>query len=321
MRPRPNDPCWCGSGKKYKKCHGPIDAQKRSAVRGSQRPSLKAGVVGPGLPVPPEIVPPEYAETGRPTSVRRASIIDDPVSLAGIQAACTAAREVLEETLAAVAPGVTTEELDRIAHEASIARGAYPSPLNYQGYPKSICTSVNEVICHGIPDNRPLADGDIINCDITVYLNGYHGDNSAMALVGSVDEAGQKLVRVTEESLWAGIRAVRPGGVLSDVGRAIQSHAESNGFSVVRDFVGHGIGEHFHMDPQVPHYASRHARDALLPGMVFTIEPMINEGDWRHRLWPDNWTAVTVDGGRSAQFEHTVRVTDSGIDVLTARPE
>ena len=230
-----------GSGKKYKKCHGPIEARQRLQRPVAKRPALRAGTVSAAQPVLPAIVPPSYAATGRPTAARHASIINDPEALAGMQAACTAARDVLQAALAAVRPGVTTEAIDKVAHEAAMDRGAYPSPLNYQGFPKSICTSINEVICHGIPDDRPLEDGDIVNCDVTVYLNGYHGDTSKMALVGNVDEAGQRLVRVTEESLWAGIRAVRPGAALSDIGRAIQTHAEAAKFSVVRDFVGHGI--------------------------------------------------------------------------------
>ena len=212
-----------------------------------------------------------------------------------MRAAGHTAREVLLELEAAVAPGVTTDELDRICHEAYIARGGYPSTLDYKGYPKSLCTSVNEVICHGIPDDRPLEDGDIVNCDVTIYLHGVHGDCSATFLIGDVDETGRRLVQTTYECLWRGIDAVKPGGRINDIGRAIQSHAEANGFSVVRAFVGHGVGETFHTAPSVPHFFDPHADSVIEPGMTFTIEPMINEGAYDlGRIWSDGWTAPTT---------------------------
>lgn len=232
-----------------------------------------------------------------------------------------AAAEVLAELAAAVRPGVTTDELDRICHEACIARGGYPSPLHYKGFPKSLCTSVNEVICHGIPDDRPLRDGDIVNCDVTIYLGGVHGDCNATFLVGDVDEAGRDLVRVTREAMWRGIEAVRPGVPVNVIGRAIQEHAEAHGFGVVRAFVGHGIGEEFHTAPSVPHYFDPNADTLLEPGMTFTIEPMITEGSWElGRIWADGWTAPTRDRSRCAQFEHTVLVTTGGVEVLTLPP-
>lgn len=238
-----------------------------------------------------------------------------------MRAAGRAAREVLLATAAAVAPGVATDELDRICHEACIDHGGYPSPLNYHGYPKSLCTSVNDIVCHGIPDDRLLADGDIINCDVTIYLNGVHGDCSETYLVGGVDDTGARLVRVTKESLWRGIRAARPGARVRDIGRAVQRHAEGAGFGVVRMFVGHGIGEEFHCAPSVPHYYDPSASDLLEPGMTFTIEPMITEGGWEiGSIWADGWTAPTRDGGRSAQFEHTLLVTSTGVEVLTLLP-
>ena len=238
-----------------------------------------------------------------------------------MRAAGRAAREVLLEVGAAVRPGTTTDELDRICHEAYIARGGYPSTLDYKGYPKSLCTSVNEVICHGIPDDRALQDGDIVNCDVTIYLHGVHGDCSETFLVGDVDEVGKRLVQVTYESLWKGIDAVCPGGRISDIGRAIQGHVEPNGFSVVRSFVGHGVGETFHTAPSVPHFFDPHADTEMEPGMTFTIEPMINEGGWElGRIWPDGWTAPTRDGCRSAQFEHSLLVTATGVEVLTLLP-
>jgi methionyl aminopeptidase len=228
-----------------------------------------------------------------------------------------AAADVLAVAGRAVAPGVTTDELDAIAHERCIELGAYPSPLNYRGFPKSICTSVNEVICHGIPDTRALVDGDIVNIDVTVYLDGVHGDTNATFLVGDVDEQSRRLVGVTRECLDLGIKAVRPGRPISDIGRAIEAHASAHRLGVVRSFVGHGIGGQFHMEPSIPHYYTPAASTVMTPGMTFTIEPMITMGTWRERIWEDGWTAVTADGRRSAQFEHTLVVTDEGAEVLT----
>jgi methionyl aminopeptidase len=299
---RANDDCWCGSGKKYKRCH-------RAEL-------LRPGVVGPWRDVPPEIARPDYVETGAP--VRKSEeMVKSPHVIARMRVACRIAREVLEEIGPAVAPGITTDELDRISHDAHIVRKVYPSPLGYKGFPKSVCTSVNEVICHGIPDDRPLADGDIVNVDVTVYLDGVHGDTSATFLVGRVDTVSKNLVRTTSECLDLAIEVVRPGAPLHDIGRAIETHAHEEGFNVVRSFVGHGIGQVFHGPPQVPHYFEPAATTIMEPGMVFTIEPMITIGDIRPIIWDDGWTAVTADGSRSAQFEHTVLVTDTGVDVLT----
>jgi methionyl aminopeptidase len=229
---------------------------------------------------------------------------------------------VLLDIAAAVRPGVTTDELDRVCHEACIARGGYPSPLHYKGYPKSLCTSVNEIICHGIPDDRPLAEGDIVDCDVTIFLHGVHGDHNETFLVGDVDERGRELVQVTNEAMWKGIHAVRPSARVHDIGRAIQAHAEAQGFGVVRAFVGHGIGTEFHTAPSIPHYYDPYADAVLTPGMLFTIEPMITEGSWEiGRIWPDGWTAPTRDGSRCAQFEHTVLVTGTGVEVLTLLPD
>ncbi len=300
-----NDACWCGSGRKYKRCHK--DREGR----------VEEGWVSPMLIVPAEIERPDYAQTGRP--VRRPEpMVKSPETLARMRVACRVAAEVLDVTGAAVRPGITTDELDVIAHGAYIERGAYPSTLNYHSYPKSICTSVNEVICHGIPDDRPLADGDIVNVDVTAFIGGVHGDCSAMFLAGDVDESSRLLVEVTKECRDVGIAAVRPGRPISDIGRAIQNHAEAHGYGVVRTFVGHGIGEQFHLPPSVPHYHAREATTTIEPGMTFTIEPMITVGAWRERMWSNGWTAVTTDGSRTAQWEHTLVVTDAGADVLTA---
>jgi methionyl aminopeptidase len=239
-----------------------------------------------------------------------------------MRAAGHAAAEVLEELSRAVAPGITTDELDRICHDACIARGGYPSPLHYKGFPKSLCTSINEIICHGIPDDRALQDGDIVNCDVTIYLGGVHGDTNATFLVGDVDAEGRRLVQVTREAMWKGIEQVRPGARLFEIGRAIQTHAEAAGFGVVRAFVGHGLGEEFHTAPSVPHYFDPRSDTLIAPGMTFTIEPMITEGSWElGRIWSDGWTAPTRDLSRSAQFEHSLLVTTTGVEVLTLHPE
>ena len=278
---------------------------------------MRAGKLSPRRPVPANIPRPPYAPDA-PTLVPAVPPDEIPERM---RAAGHAAREVLLELQAAVAPGVTTDELDRICHEAYIARRGYPSTLDYKGYPKSLCTSVNEVICHGIPDDRALEDGDIVNGDVTIYLHGVHGDCSATFLVGDVDETGRRLVQTTYECLWRGIDAVKPGGRINDIGRAIQTHAEANGFSVVRAFVGHGVGETFHTAPSVPHFYDPHADSIIEPGMTFTIEPMINEGAYDlGRIWSDGWTAPTRDGSRSAQFEHSLLVTPTGVEVLTLLP-
>jgi methionyl aminopeptidase len=231
--------------------------------------------------------------------------------------ACRAAAQVLAHTAARVAPGVTTDALDAAAHEETLRLGGYPSPLNYRGFPKSICTSVNEVICHGIPDSRPLEGGDIVNLDITVFLEGMHGDCSATCLVGEVDAEARRLVRVAEECLGLGIAAVKPGLPVRVIGQAIEPHALRHGYGVVRAYSGHGIGESFHTELQIPHHDDPAATEIMRPGMTFTIEPMITAGTWEAELWPDGWTAVTADGRLTAQFEHTLLVTEAGAEILT----
>jgi methionyl aminopeptidase len=231
------------------------------------------------------------------------------------------AAEVLIEVGRAVEPGITTDRLDAIGHAATIAQGAYPSPLNYRGFPKSLCTSVNEVICHGIPDSRKLDDGDIVNVDITVYIGGVHGDTNATVLVGDVDRESRRLVDETRTCLMKGIEAVRPGEPVNVIGRAIQTHAERHGLGVVREFIGHGIGEQFHSGLQIPHYYEPSATTVIEAGMTFTIEPMITLGDPSLYLWDDDWTAVTRDGSRSAQFEHTLVVRADGAEILTVTPD
>jgi methionyl aminopeptidase len=300
---RANDDCWCGSGKKYKRCH--------------KLQLLRPGSVGPERAVPESIPRPDYWATGEPQR-RSEPTVKSPEVIERMRVAGRIAKEVLDDVAAAIAPGVTTDELDAISHEAHVRRGVYPSPLRYHGFPKSVCTSVNEVICHGIPDDRALHDGDIVNVDVTVFTGGVHGDTDATYPVGTIDARSARLLRVTRECLDLAIEQVRPGAPLHAIGRAIEAHAHANGFSVVRAFVGHGLGEVFHSAPQVPHYYEAAATTPLEPGMTFTIEPMITMGSIQPVIWADGWTAVTADGSRAAQYEHTVLVTDTGVDVLTA---
>ena len=305
VKPAANDVCWCGSGRKYKRCHRPLEGR------------VMPGVVSPMRYVPDGIAKPDYADTGivgRWDEPR----IKSPDVIARMREACKLAAEILHLAGEIVKPGITTNEIDIFVHDLTIARGAYPSPLNYHGYPKSVCTSVNDVICHGIPDSSVLKDGDIINLDVTAYLNGVHGDTNATFFVGDVDEESRKLVQVTEECMWRGIDAVRPDRPVSDIGKAIETVAKQHGYGIVRAFIGHGIGEQFHTDIQVLHYFDSRNNMIMRPGMTFTIEPMITLGTWQHRMWDDDWTAVTTDGSRCAQFEHTVLVTETGVEVLTA---
>jgi methionyl aminopeptidase len=299
-----NDPCWCGSGKKFKRCHKALDER------------VRPGALGPRREVPAEIERPDYAESGVPRRWDEPRV-KAPEVIERMRRAGRVAAEILQAAGAEVRPGITTDDLDAFVHQAHIDRGVYPSPLNYKGFPKSVCTSVNEVICHGIPDDRTLRDGDIVNIDVTAYVDGVHGDTNATFLVGQVDPESRKLVEVTRQCLERGIAAVEPGLPLSEIGRAIEAHANANGYDVVRAFVGHGIGEQFHTDLQIPHYHEPRLATIAEPGMVFTIEPMIAIGSGRHLLWDDGWTAVTADGSRTAQFEHTLVVTDTGADVLT----
>src|ERR687894_72070 len=248
-----NDPCWCGSGRKFKRCHK------------SSTDHIRPGRLSPTRPVPPEIPRPPYAESGVPVRTPGRHVRTPDV----IERMRVAGRG------AAVAPGVTTDELDALCHEECIKRGGYPSPLNYGAFPKSLCTSVNEVICHGIPDDRALIEGDIVNLDVTIFLDGVHGDTNATFPVGRIDDASARLVAVTREALDRGIAAARPGRPVSDVGDAIEAHAVRHGYGVVRAFVGHAIGEQFHGDLHVPHYAGSGVDVRMEPGMTFTIEPII----------------------------------------------
>ncbi len=248
--------------------------------------------------------------------------IKTPEEVEKMRIAGRLAAEVLHMIAPHVQPGTTTDELNRLCHEYIVnVQQAIPAPLNYHGFPKSICTSLNHQVCHGIPSDKVLKNGDIVNIDITVIKDAYHGDTSKMFFVGEPSVVAKRVTRISYESMRIGIEMVRPGIRLGDIGYAIQSHAESNNCSVVREYCGHGIGRVFHEDPQVLHYGTPGTGLALEPGMTFTIEPMINVGKRHVKLLPDGWTVVTKDRSLSAQWEHTVLVTDSGVEVLTKRPE
>ncbi len=243
--------------------------------------------------------------------------VRSPAEIEAMRQAGAAAAEVLLIAGGQVAPGVTTDAIDEVVHAEVLARGAYPSPLGYRTFPKSVCTSVNEVICHGIPDSRPLVAGDILNIDVTVYLDGVHGDTSAMFCVGDVDAASRRLIGGTLRALQEAIGVVAPGVPVSEIGRAIEGVARPGGLGVVREFVGHGVGTDFHGDLQIPHYCDPRNSTPLAEGMTFTIEPMLTLGSPRVELWNDGWTAVTADRSRTAQFEHTLLVTPDGVEILT----
>lgn len=283
-----NDLCWCGSGLKYKKCH--IDFDNKYETLKSE-----------GLFVPPRrlIKTQEQIEGIRKSSLINNSVLD----LVG---------ENIKE-------GMSTEEIDKIVHDYTVSQGAIPAPLNFEGYPKSVCTSINDEICHGIPhENIILKNGDIINIDVSTILDGYFSDASRMFIIGEASEDAKRLVKVSKECLEKGIEAAKPWGFLDDIGYAVQTHAENNGFSVVRDFGGHGIGLEFHEEPFVPHFGNKGEGMLLVPGMVITIEPMVNAGS--HELVideDDDWTVYTEDGSLSSQWEHTILITETGIEILS----
>ncbi|MFC1515726.1 type I methionyl aminopeptidase [Thermodesulfobacteriota bacterium] len=281
-----NQPCPCGSGRKYKKC---------CAVETGERPGdLKT----------------LYAEKYK---IR----LKQPADIEGIKKAGKLALETLDLVESNIAPGMITDDINTLVHEFTIKNNAIPAPLNYNGFPKSVCVSINEVICHGIPGKRTLKDGDIVNIDVTPILNGYYADANKTFLVGNPRPEARKIVSVARESLKIGMSMVRHGNTIGDIGWAIQKYAEGEGCSVVRQFVGHGIGYDFHEPPQIPHFGRKGEGIVLVPGMVFTIEPMINLGKKDLVIKKDNWTAVTKDGSLSAQFEQTVLVTENGYESLT----
>lgn len=287
---------------------------------------LRPFAVTPKRTVPGHIGRPDYADHPEGASLSEQSVkgstqikVLDDDEIEGMRVACRLGREVLDVAGSVCGVGVTTEEIDRAVHEACIERDCYPSPLNYYQFPKSCCTSVNEVICHGIPDQRPLTDGDLCNVDITVYYNGFHGDLNETFFVGNVSDKHRDLVRVTYESLAKAIEIVRPGEKYREIGNVIQRHAQAHGYSVVRGYCGHGIHRLFHTAPNVPHYAKNRAAGVMKPGHSFTIEPMLSMGTWKDEIWPDKWTAVTGDGLWSAQFEQTLLVTEDGCEIMTRR--
>lgn len=300
----------------------PWQFQRYTGWSGPLRPQYVTAQVK----VPDSIVPPDYHETGEPLSERaerRNSTVHVHTAeeLQQFREVCVLGREVMETARRFLRAGVTGDEIDRIVHAKSVELGCYPSPLNYCNFPKSVCVSVNEVICHGIPDCRPVQDGDIVNLDVTVYKNGWHADLNETFIIGTPDESTLNVVRTAYECLTQAVAMVRPRTMYRDLGTVISKTAASTGCSVVKSYTGHGIGRLFHTAPTVPHYAKNKGVGIMRPGHVFTIEPMINAGaNWGDILWPDNWTAVSKDGSNSAQFEHTMVVTENGVELMTARP-
>jgi len=291
--------------------------------------SLKPCLQSPKKVIPPHIARPDYANHSQ--GVSESEVRDRGTNknirvykgeeLENLRYSCQMGREVLDVAGRAIREGVTTDEIDRVVHEACIERSCYPSPLNYYQFPKSVCTSVNEVICHGIPDYREIKNGDIVNVDVTTFTRGYHGDLNETFLVGNVDDDGVKLVNTAYECLRKASNMIKPGTLYRDLGTVIHKTAAAQKCSVVRTYCGHGIGSLFHTAPNVPHYHKNKAKGIMKPGHVFTIEPMINLGGPGDVTWGDHWTAVTTDGKRSAQFEHTFLVTKDGYEILTARDD
>ena len=277
--------------------------------------TLQPGRVSPQRDVPAHIARPEYV--GRRAPRLGESDVKDAETIEQMRIAGRIAAQALAEVGRHVAPGLSTDELDRIGHEFLLDHGAYPSTLGYRGFPKSLCTSLNEVICHGIPDDTAIADGDIVNVDITAFIGGVHGDTNATFLAGAVDEESRLLVERTKEALMRAVRAVAPGRPLNAIGRVIESYARRFGYGVVRDFTGHGIGRTFHSGLVIPHFDDPSVGVIMEPGMTFTIEPMLTLGTIEYDIWPDGWTVVTADRRRTAQFEHTLVVTADGYEILT----
>jgi methionyl aminopeptidase len=281
-----NDPCPCGSGQKYKKC------------------CLEKEV-------------PDNKDPGTLYAQRYKIQLKNNVDISGIRKAGRLVLDTLDLVESKIRPGIETDDINTLVHEFTLKNGAQPAPLNYRGFPKSVCVSVNEEVCHGIPGKRVLQDGDIVNVDVTSVLNGYYADANKTFFAGTPGPEARKIVNVAKECLQRGISMVKPGNTIGDIGWAIQTYAEEQGCSVVRDFVGHGVGFEFHESPQVPHFGQKGQGVRLIPGMVFTIEPMINLGNHELKILEDNWTAVTRDRSLSAQFEQTILVTDSGFESLT----
>lgn len=283
----------------------------------TSRSPLVPGRVSPIRTVPDHIDRPEYVWKDTVQENIGEPFVQTPEVIEAMREASRIAANALKEAGAAVAPGVTTDELDRIAHEYMLDHGAYPSTLGYRGFPKSCCTSMNEIICHGIPDDTVIEDGDIVNIDVTAYKNGVHGDTNATFLAGNVSEEHRLLVERTEEAMMRGIRVAKPGREINVIGRVIESYANRFGYNVVRDFTGHGVGPTFHNGLVVLHYDSTAYRDILEPGMTLTIEPMINLGGLDYHIWDNDWTVQNNDFQFTAQFEHTIVITEDGNEILT----
>ncbi len=278
---------------------------------------LIPGKIANRLEVPRSIVRPPYVGVAVPPPYTGDNTYTEE-EVARIRAAGRIASRAIDAVEAAIRPGVTTADLDRIAHEYVVSHGAYPSTLDYRGFPKSCCTSVNEVICHGIPDDTVLREGDLINIDITAYLDGYHGDLNRTFRVGAVSEEADLLIQRTEQALMRGIKAVAPGREVNVIGRVIETYAKRFGYGVVRDFTGHGVGSAFHTGLIIPHYDSAPLyNNVIVPGMVFTIEPMLTLGTHEWEMWDDGWTVTTRDRSLTAQFEHTIVVRENGVEILT----
>lgn len=279
--------------------------------------TLTPGIVSPRRAVPSHIVRPEYVDNPAPQPFTGSEVKSEEV-IEKVRVAGRIAAQALEEVGSHIVPGVTTDELDRIGHEFLLDHDAYPSTLGYRSFPKSLCSSINEVICHGIPDSTTVEDGDIVNIDITAYIGGVHGDNNATFLAGNVDEESRLLVERTKTATMRAIRAVKPGRPINVIGRVIETYARRFDYGVVRDFTGHGVAESFHSGLIIPHYDAAPDYDELIEeGMIFTIEPMLTLGTHQWRMWDDGWTVVTADLSRTAQFEHTLVVRDSGAEILT----
>ncbi|XAR57805.1 Methionyl aminopeptidase [Bertholletia excelsa] len=283
---------------------------------GGKRKRLKPGKVSPHRPVPDYIPRPSYVKSRKPPGIASGPEVHDMKGIDCMRASGRLAAQVLEYAGTLVKPGIPTDAIDEAVHQMIIDNGAYPSPLGYGGFPKSVCTSVNECICHGIPDSRALEDGDIINIDVTVYLNGYHGDTSATFFCGDVDDEAKNLVQVTKECLDKAISICAAGVEYKQIGKIIHDHADRHRYGVVEQFVGHGVGCVFHADPVILHYRNNgHGR--MMLNQTFTIEPMLTIGSINPIMWDDNWTVVTEDGSLSAQFEHTILITEDGAEILT----
>lgn len=283
----------------------------------STRGKLKPGKPTPVRKVPDHIERPEYVWKDTVQEAMGEPFVQTPETIEAMREASKIAANALKEAGAAVAPGVTTDEVDRVAHEYMCDHGAYPSTLGYLGFTKSTCVSLNEIICHGIPDSTVIQEGDIVNIDVTAYKNGVHGDTNATFLAGDVSEEHRLLVERTKEAMMRGIKVAKPGREINVIGRVIESYANRFGYNVVRDFTGHGVGPTFHNGLVVLHYDSTAYRNVLEPGMTLTIEPMLNLGSLEYDIWPDDWTVQNRDGKFTAQFEHTIVITEDGNEILT----